>query len=147
MMHRRLWRSGEIQGVDLGEYLADLRGGLIESWGDIWAEHLTLDAMPLVIPANRAVTLALVINEVLTNAAKYAYEGREGPITIALKEEGSDVICVVIADSDVGWRDDASHYGFGSRLTRSLMAQLDGDIEIVDNDPGTRVTLRAKRSA
>jgi two-component system, chemotaxis family, sensor kinase Cph1 len=145
MMHRRLWRSSGVEGVDLAVYLSELREGLVESWGEAWTEHLTMDVAPVIVPAYRAVTLALVINELLTNAAKYAYDGREGPIGVVVTEEGDRSITLVVADQGVGWQPSGDH-GFGSRLTRALVSQLDGTIEITGNDPGTRVVVTAKLS-
>lgn len=143
MMHRRLWRSSGIEGVDLAVYLSELRDGLVDSWGAAWAEHLTMDVAAVIVPAHRAVTLALVINELLTNAAKYAYEGREGPVRVVVTEQNDGSISLVVADQGVGWRPSGDH-GFGSRLTRALVSQLEGTIEICSNDPGTRVVVTAK---
>jgi two-component system, chemotaxis family, sensor kinase Cph1 len=142
MIHRRLWRSGGVENVDLAVYLSEFREGLVDAWGSSWAKYLTMDVAPITVPASRAVTLALVINELLTNAAKYAYRGGEGPIDVTIREEDDGVAHVVVTDEGIGLAP-SDTLGFGSRLTRSLITQLKGSLEIISNNPGTRVIVKA----
>ena len=99
------------------------------------------------LSTNEAVVLALVITELLTNAVKYAYAGDVGPIDVAVKEQGRRAIRVTVADQGIGIRADARQTGLGSRLTKALIAQLRGEIEISSNAPGTCVTLTVPTSA
>jgi two-component sensor histidine kinase len=139
-VHHRLWRADHIQTVDFGSYLEELRDGLVEGWGSAWAGHINVSADHVMLPTNQAVVLALVVTELLTNAVKYAYEGRPGSIDVRLKKS-RHAIRLVVSDQGVGLTSSSSKSGLGSRLIRSLIAQLDGELEMSSQAPGTSVTL------
>jgi two-component system, chemotaxis family, sensor kinase Cph1 len=139
-VHHRLWRADHIQNVDFGSYLEELRDGLVEGWGNAWAGHINVRADHVMIPTNQAVVLALVITELLTNAVKYAYEGQPGSIDVRLKKSRNG-IRVVVRDRGVGLTNSSSKTGLGSRLIRSLITQLDGELEVSSAAPGTSATL------
>jgi chemotaxis family two-component system sensor kinase Cph1 len=140
-VHQRLWRSDHIQSVDFGAYLEELTDGLLEAWGGSWAGHIKVHARRVLIPTDRAVILALVVTELLTNAVKYAYEGRPGPIDVIVKEDGRQALRVTVKDQGVGIQSGIPKGGLGSRLIRSLTEQLGAELEIAAQPPGTSVTL------
>ena len=139
-VHHRLWRADHIQSVDFGSYLEELRDGLVEGWGKAWAEQIVVRADHVMIPTNQAVVLALVVTELLTNAVKYAYGGQPGRIEVRLKKS-RNAIRVLVRDQGVGLTGSPSKSGLGSRLIRSLISQLDGELEMSTEAPGTSVTL------
>jgi two-component sensor histidine kinase len=60
--------------------------------------YIKVHAQPLLIPTNQAVVLANVVTELLTNAVKYAYEGKPGPIDVTVREEGRKAFRVTVKD-------------------------------------------------
>jgi two-component system, chemotaxis family, sensor kinase Cph1 len=140
IVHRRLWRSEQLQSVDLGAYLRELMDGLLDSWGRGWEDHIQIDADSVLVPTNSAVILALAVIELMTNAVKYAYGGERGPIEVSVREAPSQ-IRIRIADRGLGMGTVAQGSGFGSRLTRLLVDQLRGEMRVEDNKPGTVVIL------
>jgi light-regulated signal transduction histidine kinase (bacteriophytochrome) len=140
-VHRHLWRSDEIGIVRFDIYLREIRDSLIESWGRPWDEYVQFEGTSIRMPTEKAVTLALIVTELLTNAVKHAYSGQPGPIQIRLGEEPERGIQVVIADHGRGIDQTERRDGFGSRLTSLLVSQLEGAIEFQDNFPGTKVVL------
>ena len=90
---------------------------------------------------NRAVPLGLIINELLTNALKYAFPGdREGRIRIVFERKDEDFhLCV--CDNGVGFPEGARAEGLGTRLVRALSAQLGGRLRIESRASGTECTL------
>jgi two-component sensor histidine kinase len=146
-VHRRLWRSDQIQSVHFDTYLRELREGLVEEWGSAWDNHIRLRTSPVLVPTDAAVTLALVTTELLTNAVKHAYGGEPGPIDVAVAGGPSGSIRIVVADHGSGMERTERPGGFGSRLTRLLIAQVKGEMDIQDNRPGTRVVLTAPLAA
>lgn len=140
MVHRRLWRSGHIQTVDFGAYVEELRDGLVESWGREWQAHLKVHGMSVLLPTNTAVILALIITELLTNAVKYAYGGKPGAIDVRMGRS-HDGLRIVVEDQGVGIERDKSSDGLGSRLTRSLVEQLHGELRVRSSGSGTSVIL------
>jgi two-component system, chemotaxis family, sensor kinase Cph1 len=140
-VHEHLWRAKGIGHVEFGDYLQELRGGLIASWGELWSDQVTLTVPKLLVPTSTAVTLGLVLSELLTNAVKYAYEGGPGPIAVTVAKEGSGTIRITVRDWGVGIRGAPSGSGLGARLTQAFIAQLGGDVTVAAADPGTSVSL------
>jgi two-component sensor histidine kinase len=90
------------------------------------------------VTTDRAVTLGLVLTELLINANKYAYEGAAGPIHIDLSEDLTHLHMVV---SDQGSGRTLFKRGFGTGILEALVAQLNGDMVHSDNQPGLRVAI------
>ncbi len=140
MVHRRLWRSDHIQSVDFRSYIEELRDGLVETWGREWQHHVKVHGRHVLIPTDTAVVLALVITELFTNAVKYAYGGRPGPIDVSLVESSSS-LRVIVEDQGAGIAIEPSKSGFGSELIRGLIAQLEGEIKVATSTRGTSIVL------
>jgi len=140
LVHRRLWRSGHIQTVDIGSYIEELCAGLLESWGQEWKNHLRVHGTSILLPTNTAVILALIITELLTNAVKYAYVGKPGPIDVRIGRSHSG-LRIAVEDQGVGIDRAKSSDGLGSRLTRSLIEQLHGELYVNSGASGTSIVL------
>lgn len=142
MVHRRLHQADQIETIDLGRYLDELIAEVASSSGPDWADSITLDLAPAAIEADRAVTLGLIVTELLINAHKYAYGGQAGPISIRLVEDRG-ALCMSVTDQGEGdGGGQAQGTGFGSRLLTSLTEQLGGQMDREDNRPGLTVSLR-----
>ena len=141
--HRRLWRSDQIESVRFDTYLGELRNDLIAEWGSGWNEHFRIHAAPMLVPTDVAVSLALVVTELVTNAVRHAYGGEPGPIDVIVAAGASGSIRIIVADQGSGMERTERPDGFGSQLTRLLVAQLKGDIAFQNNGPGTKVILTA----
>ncbi|MBS0362334.1 MAG: sensor histidine kinase, partial [Proteobacteria bacterium] len=138
--HRRLYRADQIEVVDLGRYLEELIEDMAASMGDEWAGKVSVDAAPILVPTDRAVTLGLVVTELIINARKYAYGGKPGPIEVSL-EEHRDKLRLIVADHGVGKH--GLGEGFGSRMMNAMIRQLSGEMTWSDNKPGLRAILSA----
>lgn len=138
LVHRRLYRGDHIEVVDGARYIEELCADTFSFMGQDWAKHLTLDLMPVLIATDRAVTLGLVLTELLINSNKYAYAGGPGPIQVELKEHRAHIYMVV---SDKGMSKDTFRKGFGSRIMEGLVTQLGGELIRSDNQPGLRVAV------
>jgi len=100
-----------------------------------------LSQIPILIVAReRAVSVGLILTELVINANKYAYSGGSGPITIEL-EQHRDRFRLIVSDRGAGKK--SASLGFGSRMLVSMVARLSGTMEETDNDPGLRVTVSA----
>jgi len=139
LVHRRLYRGDQIEIVDAARYVEELCADTFAFMGNDWARHLVLDLAPVVISTDRAVTLGLILTELMINSNKYAYGGAAGPIEILLLEDRSDLRLIV---ADKGGGKISFRKGFGSRILEALVAQLKGEIVYADNCPGLRTTVR-----
>lgn len=139
--HRQLSRPDDARGVPLERYLGELCRDLATSWGEAWTGQLTVDACGTTLSADATVNLGLVVAELLTNAAKYAYRGAPGPINVHARKDG-DWLQVSVADQGQGMHQDDAGNGLGSRLTRAFAAQLGGRIELSSDSQGTTAAIR-----
>ncbi len=138
LVHRRLYTSDQIRTVDAARYIDELLDEMAASMGPEWSSQMTRDLDPVLVSNDRAISLGLVLTELVINANKYAYDGRPGPVHVALSEHASGLRLTV---SDNGKGRDNARKGFGSRMLDALVNQLGGQLEYRDNRPGTRATL------
>jgi chemotaxis family two-component system sensor kinase Cph1 len=142
LAHRRLYQDNSVEVIDLSRYLTELMDELAKSLEAGWRDAIALDLAPILTDAGRAVSLGLVANELLTNAVKYAYEGRPGPVSIRL-EQHRDMLRLIVADRGPGMNGGVAGTGFGSKMLRVLMQSLDGNLDYEDNHPGVRAIVTA----
>ncbi len=146
-VHRHLWRSDEIGTVRLDNYLQEIRDSLVEAWGGEWDKYVQLQGTSISMPTDKAVVLALIVTELLTNAVKHAYGGEPGPIQVRFGEDSGRRIQVIVADQGRGIEQTERADGFGSHLTGLLVSQLEGAIEFQNNFPGTKVVLSVPQTS
>jgi PAS domain S-box-containing protein len=100
----------------------------------------------LLLDADRAIPLGLVVSELLTNALRHAFSGQDrGNIDVNAMVDG-EVLVVGVCDDGVGMMPSVSGGGLGSRLIRSLLTQIGATIAIRSAaGAGTTVTIRLPR--
>jgi light-regulated signal transduction histidine kinase (bacteriophytochrome) len=140
LVYRRLYRSDQVESVDAARYIDELLDELIGSFGEDWRRHITRDLDPVLLPNDRAISLGLILTELVINTNKYAYGGEAGPLRVSLGENGA-TMRLTVTDSGVG-RDGAVK-GFGSRFVDALVKQLGGELDYSDNAPGSRAVFTA----
>jgi chemotaxis family two-component system sensor kinase Cph1 len=138
LVHRRLYRGDQLELVDAARYIEELCADTFAFMGQDWSQHLTLNLTPVLVSTDRAVTLGLLVTELMINANKHAYGGAAGPIEIELIEDRAQ-LHLVVADKGVGKASPAK--GFGSRIMEGLVAQLGGELTYGDNRPGLRTLI------
>lgn len=108
---------------------------------------LTIQIEPISIPEGDALSLALILNEWLTNAFKYAVPKVESPqISIRVSAIGNDQLVLEVADNGPGYEPAAvASSSYGTTLVQSQIRQLRGQLQF-DNSQGTHYTLTFKTS-
>ena len=139
LVHRRLYRDDQVESVDLSRYIDELVTDMRTSLGADWARHIRLDLAPILVPTDRAVSIGLILTELVINASKYAYGGAAGPIAITLEQHGGK-LRLIVADDGRGKGDGE---GFGSRMMGAMVQRLAGTIEYGENHPGLRAIMTA----
>jgi two-component sensor histidine kinase len=104
--------------------------------------HIEVAAEPGIdITTDRAIPIGLVVNELVTNAAKHAYQGvQSGNIRVRGARGAGDTIELSVRDEGQGLPanfDLTSTPGLGTRIVRALGQQLGAAIEVRRLDPGT----------
>jgi two-component sensor histidine kinase len=143
-VHRALYRGPGTDVVDFAVYLEDLCAGVGASLVRDGQIELKVEAEPLSMPIDTAIPLGMVVNELVTNAVKYAYpEGQGGPVYVHSTREG-DGLLLSVRDLGRGLPRGAGQKpgsGLGMKLVRSLVAQIGGDL-VSGGPPGTTFEVR-----
>ena len=145
-VHRRLYTGGDVEHVDMREYL----GALVDELGQTWStaeqpRALRLVADPIQLPTDRAVSLGVIVTELVSNACKYAYPSGSGEVRVALHRDGDDVFLLAVEDDGVGMSGGISPggTGVGTKLIRAMAQSLQTTVEYDVAHRGTRAVLRA----
>jgi two-component sensor histidine kinase len=140
-LYSLLYASGSITEVRLDEYCRQVSEALAGLAGRI-AMHLNLE--PVTVPVKMAAPIGLIVNELLTNAIKYAFPGdRRGTITMTLQNIGSTAL-LAVADDGVGLQPDfdiASDSGMGLTLVKALTKQVGGSFRLEPMTLGTQFII------
>ena len=144
--HRHLYRDGQASEVDVRDYLGELCGALADALLLRGGVRLTCDVDPATIQRDRAVSIGLIVNELVTNAAKHAFAGREsGAIEVSWKRREEGGWRLTVADDGVGLppgaRPKRRDGGIGQRLIEAFAAQAGGTLTTASDGQGTRVTM------
>ena len=142
-VHQRLNQTAKIEFLDLGAYLSDLCKDVDEV-----AANCTViaEVIPGVeIATVRAISTALLVNELIANAAKHAYgEGTSARIWVALTRLDDNRIAIAVRDEGVGLPkgfDARGGKGLGMRIVNALARQLDAEIQVEPRHPGTEMRV------
>lgn len=140
--HQALYRREDgVSEVSMKPYLESLCAS-IES-GMLRGRNVAVrvEAEALAMPRDRAVSVGLVVNELCTNAAKHAFNGRDaGQVAVTLKR-ADDGIVVTVEDDGVGLRACAAG-SQGQTLLNGFATQAGGRLAHVPTTAGTRFELR-----
>jgi two-component sensor histidine kinase len=138
--HERLYQTSDIGEIDIGALIKDVCGDLPVSDGTT----VTVEAPGGIrLSADQAISLALIVVELATNAIKYAYGGDKGVIRVALAREG-DALALSVRDDGcgvpAGFVPEKSK-GLGMRVVVALAKQLDAELRVRRLDKGTSIEL------
>jgi two-component sensor histidine kinase len=142
-IHERLYRSPDVATVDLSAYLADVCSDL----ATLAPQHELIyrQDQPIAMATDRAVRVALLVAELVTNAAKHAYpESTRGRIVVQLARPNLDSIALSVRDEGQGLPDgnavtDAK--SLGMKIIRALLSQMGAELEVRAAQPGTEFIL------
>ena len=139
-VHEQIYNTDQFEEVEVAPYATRLISDIASSY-DMPVE-LHLDLAPIALDRDQALPLGMIINEVVSNAFKYAFTGRsEGKLTVQLVQDG-DELRLTIHDDGPGVAEDTRTTGMGTKLISSFVRQLGGQSEL-HNDNGAVFTLTA----
>jgi two-component sensor histidine kinase/DNA-binding response OmpR family regulator len=136
LIHERLYQAKDLARINIEQYVHDLASELFFAYG-VSAEQIGLvveiNTDGAIMDIEKAVPVGLIINELLTNALKYAFpEGRAGKLTVRIEPLPGDMLKMTVADDGVGLppgidvNDPAT---LGLQLVSTLAEQLRGRLE------------------
>ena len=143
MVHEALYRSESLSDIHAREHFINLAQNLIDSLSFTEYKDIKLktDIEIISLPINIAIPCSLIINEIISNAIKYAFTGRDsGEISLVFRSEDENYY-LEVSDNGVGVPDEFDldrSKSLGMRLVRRLaVEQLRGTVEIITGE-GTR---------
>ncbi len=134
LIHKMLYQNDNYSGVDMDNYGQELIKGLIDSFGlkenDI---DVNLNFSQLKLDVDTAIPIGLIINELVINTLKYAFEKTNSPaIKISLIKQSENLI-LEVSDNGTGTVSDLENSkSFGMKLIKSLSRQIGGTVSIND---------------
>ncbi len=144
-VHRRLYNSSDVSAVEMDDYLRGLLGELGRVADDGGGTRVQLLAEPARLPTDKAVSVGLIVSELVTNAVKYAYpgDGAGGPIRVDFRH-GPACWVLSVEDDGVGFDETAKPRGtgLGSVIVGAMARNLRADVVHRIGGQGTRVEVR-----
>jgi two-component sensor histidine kinase len=141
LIHQKLYMGDNVAKVEMQDYLEQFGQNMLDSFG-IEDERIKLEyeLQPMYLDVDTAIPLGLIINELVTNALKYAFpDGRAGAIHIALWKNEQNHLCLKVSDNGVGQGNaikDGKSTSFGTNLVQMLSKKLKGKPEIMTQEQG-----------
>jgi two-component sensor histidine kinase len=134
LIHESLYRTGDLAHFSFARYIDSLCNDLLQSYADGTSHvHLHAELDELTFDVDTAVPCGLIVNELLTNALKYAFpDGRSGDIHIVLRAQAGHVT-LSVHDTGVGFPADLDFRhteSLGMQLVSMLTEQLGGTITL-----------------
>jgi two-component sensor histidine kinase len=128
--YERLAYDGDVENIDLRTYLQAVCTDAMNASCNCKLHFDGADGIWLY--ADRAISLALIVNELVTNAVKHAFpNGHEGHIFVRLVRQDANTALVSVRDDGIGLPPDfdlSMSKGLGMRIVAALAKQLGADI-------------------
>ena len=143
-VQRHLTPTSRGEPIEIGGYLNKLCESLAVSMiGDMRPISLKVDADSSTLTAHRAVSVGLIVTELVMNILKHAFphDKEDAAIVVSYKVSDDDWK-LTIADNGMG-KPDINRIvpGLGTTLVQALATQLDARVDIVSNGTGTAVSI------
>jgi two-component sensor histidine kinase len=141
-IHGHLRAGNKDVSFDSRRFLEELCEDFRASVASLHSISIECAATSHLLPAVDALPLGLILNELITNAIKYAFpNGRAGTIRVSLDKFG-DHLRLCVQDDGVGLRRPVQGKGLGHSLVHALAQQLDASVEIkADGSRGTAISI------
>ena len=136
LIHEKFYRSTNLARIEFGRYIQDLTLHLFHAYKinpDKIRHNIKMENIHIEI--NRAVSLGLIVNELLSNSIRHAFpNGRKGEIRMILRKIAKGKFELVISDDGVGIPEEIDFLNsssLGIQLVNDLVKQIDGKIDLI----------------
>jgi two-component sensor histidine kinase len=135
LIHQFLYGEQHLSSIDMKQYITELSGKLLSTYHVAQGQVvLHVDADKILLDVDTAIPVGLILNELITNALKYAFpDEREGNLWISLKET-QGLLTLQVRDDGVGVATESAapeSTSFGMKLLNAFKQKLDANFEIV----------------
>ncbi|MCO6184664.1 histidine kinase dimerization/phosphoacceptor domain -containing protein [Rhizobium sp. L1K21] len=145
-MHRSLYASDNVSEVHIKPYLGEITRDLAMTVGKPnGGPTLKTEIDELDLPADKSVSVGMIVSELVTNAYKYAYpDGEAGEIRVKLTKHDESRATLLVEDDGVGLnhaRPNSASTGLGSKIVKTMAASLGRGITQGDRERGTSIAV------
>lgn len=148
LIHQKLYMNNELAAVNMKEYLENLSCSLADSFGfpsSVVSTQVQVAGQTLDI--DRAVSIGLIVNELVTNSFKHAFQNVLEPRLFIRLKQLENELQLEVGDNGKGMPPgEISKNSFGMKLVHTLVQQLGATIH-VENKQGTWSTIKMKAGA
>lgn len=144
LIHQKMYEKESLSNIDLKDYVDSLVKEITKSYTSKEIEVDTNIQLPNLGPKS-IVTIALLLNELITNSIKHAFD-EKGKIVIVITPVEDNVEYFFLEYFDNGsWKEPANESSFGLQLIEVFVEQLEGTIERIITDEGTTYRMRLNK--
>jgi two-component sensor histidine kinase len=141
LLYDKLYRSSDFNELSVLDYLSPLVDEIINNFPNYHIVTIEKVIENFLLPTSMLFPIGIMINELLTNAMKYAFVGRNKGLLTVSAAKVENRISFSIKDDGVGITDtEETSNGFGLQLVNMLVKQIRGKVSI-KNENGTTFTL------
>ena len=146
VLYDKLYRSENLSALSIRDYLPSLIEEVVKLFPNSADVSVSLKLEDIVFDAKQLSTIGIIVNELVTNAMKYAFRDRkDGRLTVSARKE-DDHVALILEDNGIGLPESVSienSSGFGMQLIGMLIMQLRGSIDISRRN-GTKFMIKFK---
>jgi two-component sensor histidine kinase len=143
-IHESLYQTKNFSSINFKDYIDNLITNLVYSYRVGSNVIINKDIQDIDLPLDYAIPCGLILNELVTNALKYAYpNNKKGMVNISILKNNENLIEMYIADNGIGLPKDFSIEStetLGLSLVHTLVDQIDGKLS-VKNEVGTKFLI------
>ncbi len=146
IIHQKLYQGENLGSIEMKDYFINLSEGILDTFNSEDQIKIECAMEQLELDVDTAVPIGLIVNELLTNALKYAFpENQKGNIQISLLKDKPDTLTLKVVDNGIGKTQGIAPKGtgFGSQLIKLLTKQLNGEMK-EESHNGTSVLFHFK---
>jgi PAS domain S-box-containing protein len=126
LIHQKLCYSDRVTDINLKEFIYEI---IYTLQADAAKVKYEINVPDYNMPVKKAVTLGLILNELVTNSIKYAFRGSEKNIIFIKVKIEEDMLNLELGDNGIGLKDNEEHSGaMGLKLVYALLHQLDAEV-------------------
>lgn len=143
LIHQNMYCDEYLQKVDIENFIDQLSRYIKGSYPSENPVNIQLDIDPVKVNMTQAIPLALIINEVITNAVLHAFDKTKTARILVSMHEANDLVKLIISDNGIGIDVNENHNPsdtLGMVLINGLSEDINGEI-IIESKQGTKVSL------
>jgi two-component sensor histidine kinase len=143
--HRFLYHHDALSDdIDMKHYLSELCAAL--STALLRSDRVELRSRidSVTAPRDRAISIGLIVNELVTNAARHAFpDERSGSISVTLDQQDEGMV-LTVEDDGGGITGPSRDGSLGQRLIAAFVRDADGELRTESSDAGTKCAVRLR---